>query len=393
MGREEQLEATDISASYVERSSPVLRPVLTTALLVTTALGFIGAAGAGIIALHVRAAADLQQTLPPPVAVATVSVVIEDGYEATSRYVGRLEPARQTALAFERDGLVLAVDKEEGDRVAAGESVAQLDTARLKARRQQLEARRRELMARRDLARLTRDRQSTLRTRGWSAEQRLDEARASLAQLVAAIEQVTAQIAALDIDIAKSRLIAPFDGIVAARQIDEGAVVAAGTPLLTLMGTRRRQVRVGLPPEVAADLDGQRSYLFESPQGSVRGQLVARRPDLQTGTRTVTALFNLNEGADIPFGEIVTLTIKQQVKSRGAWLPLAALKEGRRGLWTVLTVNDDNGERRVAREAVEILHIDGRRVFVRGTFKPGASIISVGTNRVVTGQRVARARE
>ena len=64
---------------------------------------------------------------------------------------------------------------------------------------------------------------------------------------MAGIDRVKAQIASIDIDIAKSKITAPFDGIVSSRLIDEGAVVAAGTPLLTVLEADRRQARIGLP--------------------------------------------------------------------------------------------------------------------------------------------------
>ena len=73
-------------------------------------------------------------------------------------------------------------------------------------------------------------------------------------RFAAAIDRVAAQISEIDIDIRKSQLKAPFDGRISRRVIDEGAVVAAGTPIVTLLESGRRQVRVGVPPRIAASL-------------------------------------------------------------------------------------------------------------------------------------------
>lgn len=353
------------------------------------AAAFVGLAVAGVAALHARSAAEALPKAHPPVAVQTLKLRIEPSYLETVRYVGQLEPARQTALAFERPGLVTVVHKDEGDRVAAGEVVAALDTSQLKTSRKQHEAQIRELEARRDLAKLTLDRQTKLQKNGWSPEQRLDEAEASLDELGAAIERVRAQIDSIDIDIRKSEVKAPFDGVTAARSIDEGAVIAAGTPILTVLEAGHRQLRVGLPPDIAAKLDEAKTYEVETSAGPFAARLYSSRRDLQSTTRTVTALFDVASGDGTPFGEIVTLILESEIQERGAWVPLVALKESDRGLWTLLTVAEQDGKPVVRREAAEVLHVDGAHAYVRGTFEPGTSVISTGTNRIVPGQRVA----
>jgi len=350
---------------------------------------FVSAGIAGIAALHWRSAAEALPKPHPPVSVQTFTLRLEPSYREAVRYVGQLEPARQTALSFERQGLVTAVFKDEGDVVAAGEVVATLDVAQLQASRKQLQARMRELEARRDLARLTLERQSTLQKKGWSPEQRLDEAEASLAELSAAIDRVAAQIESITIDLQKSDLRAPFDGLIAARSIDEGAVVAPGTPILTVLDAGHRQARIGLPPDVADGLDPGQTYRLEMSGGTAEARLYARRPDLQSGTRTVTALFDVPNEGSTPFGEIVALVLEAEIHEPGAWVPLTALKESDRGLWSVMTVEDKDGETIVRREVAEVLHVDGERAYVRGTFKPDATIISGGTNRLVPGQLVA----
>jgi len=385
--------ATDTPEPKTASRASVLRRILNLSLSMTIAVIFVGLMGAGIAALHLRAAAENLPQPPAPTPVETIRLQMRDGYKEINRFVGRLEPARQTSLAFERAGLVVEIVKDEGDGVRAGETIARLDTAQLQASRRQLEARVRELEARRDLANLTLGRQSKLKTRGWSPEQRLDEAEASVSELTAAIERVSAQIASVDIDLEKSAIAAPFDGIVSARSIDEGTVVAPGTAILTLLEAGRRQARIGLPPDVAANLDKTSTYSIEAGNGKAAARLVTRRPDLQPGTRTVAALFEIVGEASVPFGEIVTLAIAREIPSKGAWVPMAALKEGHRGLWNIMTVQERDGEKIVRGEAVEVLHVAGERAYVRGTFPSGAEIISKGTNRVVTGQQVARAGE
>jgi len=359
-------------------------------LAVTAAVATIAGLTAGAIAaLQHRAEQEAPPALHPPVAVATSAVVIQDRYRTTTRYVGRLEPARQTELAFEHSGLVVEVAVDEGDVIRAGALVARLDTQRLAANRLQLEAERRELEAARHLAELTLSRQSSLRDKGWTPQQREDEASASVARLTAAIDRVAAQIALVDIDIDKSSVVAPFDGTVGARFIDEGAVVGPGAPVATLLESGRPQARIGLPPAVAAGLDTERSYTIETPTRTIPVRLVAERPDIDTDTGTVPVLFDLEGESDLPFREIATLVVDSDVEGRGTWLPVSALTEGRKGLWSVLVVEDGGGDARLKRESVELVHLDGEEAYVRGTFGAGTLVVTNGTHRVVAGQRVA----
>lgn len=256
-----------------------------------------------------------------------------------------------------------------------------------------MEARKREQVAERKLARLTLIRQRDLRRKGWTPQQREDEATTGVSRLTAAIDQVAAQIDLIDIDLKKSTLRAPYDGVIGTRAIDEGAVVTSGTMVASLLETARPQARVGLPPHVAASLSADRSYTIETDTGSYPARLASRRPDLQTGTRTVTVLFEVEGAGALPFSEIVTLVVENRVDERGAWLPMTALKEDRKGLWSVMVVSGGSHQPEIQSELVEVLHAKGERVFVRGTLSNGARVVLNGTHRVVRGQRIALKQE
>lgn len=353
------------------------------------ALAIAAATAGGIAALQYRASAELQPLQHPPLAVTTLPVTMQEQYMTRTRYVGRLEPARQTSLAFELAGLVVNISVDEGTRVRAGDVIAHLDTARLTADHKRLEARRRELEAERTLAKLTLSRQSNLRKKGFSPQQSEDEATAGVARITATIDQVIAQMDLVDIDIRKSVLIAPFDGVIGIRNVDDGSVITAGTPVVSLLETGKPQARIGLPPDVARSLNPDSQYQITTDAGPVSARMSSIRPDLQTATQTVPVLFNLNSTNGAAFQQIVTLNLETPVRERGTWLPLAALKEGHKGLWSVLVVAAQDGQTKVVTEAVEVLHIEGEQAYVRGTLKANQQVVSKGGHRVVSGQLVA----
>ena len=377
-----------------EGKASLLRRVAGLGARLLVAVLFVGLAGGGIAALHLRAESQVAAGVRPPIPVATETIAMENAYRIVDRFVGRLEPARETSLGFERAGLIMEMLVEEGDRVESGQLVARLDVEPLEAERAQLVAEREERVADLQLARLTAERQQRLHQEGHASAQRYDEARLAVDSVGAAIVRIEAAIRGIDIDLDKSLLRAPFAGRIADRLLDEGRVVSAGTPLFRLLESDRPQARIGLSPDVAARLAVGEDVTLESGSWSQPARLLALRPDLVSGTRTVPALFALQGVNVLPFGEVVELAVPREVAADGAWVPLSALSEGPKGLWQILTViEDDSGNLQVGREAVDILHVTGSRAYVRGTLADGTRIIVSGSNRVVPGEPVVLAAE
>jgi len=371
-----------------------MRKLMRWSLMTLTACVFAGALVGGTMLLHARAAAtkDAARHEPAPVVVETMAVALSDTYDVVDRFVGRLEPAQQVPLSFERAGLVTSIAVDEGMRVEAGQTIATLDTEVLRAERDRLLGQRKQVSANLELARLTADRQRALQSQGHASVQRLDETRLGVTALEGERAALDAAIRRLDIDIAKSVIRAPFAGTVGARHVDTGIVVAAGIRVIDLLQSDRPQARVGVTPEAAARLAPGDDVTLTSGGHRFAAMVAAVRPDLSTATRTVSVLFDVVDPAGMNFGDTIELHLVRQVPARGFWLPLNALNEGERGLWTVLTVNAvAAGGHAVGRETVEVLHTDGTRAFVRGTLRAGQRIIASGRNRVVPGQQVGLA--
>lgn len=343
----------------------------------------------GTGALYLRSGADAATGPARPLPVATSPVSFEESYSVEQRFAGRIEALRQVPIAFERPGLITEIRIEEGQRVLEGQKIATMDTDVLHARRDQLVADRERTLAELELARLTTERQQALSKEGYASVQRFDDARLSATALEASVAAIDSSIRQVNIDIRKSSLTAPFDGIVGQQIIDAGTVVNAGMAVVDLYETTRTQARIGLPPAVAASLVAGSIYPMIYSDRKLDAQLISVRSDLDQRTQTVAALFQFTEDAEIPFGEVVHYAHKQEVSAEGVWLPLSALIEGEKGLWSVYVIAEDDDEARVRRESVEVIHVEDNKAFVRGTLKTGVEVLTGGTNRVAPGQRVA----
>lgn len=348
----------------------------------------VGATGLAVLALYARAGAGVGVAPMAPLAVLAEPVRRETGYVEERSFAGRVEPARTASLGFELAGRVVEVRVREGDTVAAGAVLARLDTASLVNERDRLAASRAAQMARVELARVTDARQSGLRDNAVSGQRR-DEARLDLAAAEAELAATEAALAGVAIDLGKSELRAAFAGHVAARRIDEGTIVAAGTPILDLMETSAPRARIGIAPEVAADLTPGATYTLRQRGRDFAGRLAALRPDLDTASRTVIAIFDLAPGSDPAFGDIVEFVGDARRDVPGYWLPLTALTEGERGLWSVLTIVGGPEGSRVVRETVRVVRVAGERVYVAGFIPPGVAVVRDGAHRVIPGQAIS----
>lgn len=352
-----------------------------TGLVIALAVGVV-VSGTGLIAARAQVDTSPEAAATAlPVEVARLH--LQNSYPVAARFTGQVEPARRADLGFEAGGTLAEMHVDEGDTVEAGDVLAQLDIRSLQAERAAQTAARDAAIARRDLARLTAQRQDRLAASDFASAQRADEARFRLAEADAQIAQIDAALLALDVSLSKSRITAPFAGTVAARLRDEGARLGAGTPVLQLEETAAPRLRIGLPEDQADALVPGVALPVLVGDVPATATLERLRPDLDPATRTRAALFVLDLPA--PSGTLVALDLERDVPGQGAWLPLSALSEGLRGLWSVYLLDEADI---LTRESVEILHATGTRAFVSGSFANDARYVRAGPHRIAPGQKV-----
>lgn len=385
-------EETDAHAAPPPRPGAVRR-IAGVLLVLLAGAGAVGAtAGIQRWLEHRAAAAPVEAAEPAPLSVATRVLADPAPFAIEEGYVGRIEPARSADLAFERGGLLEAVLVEEGARVAAGDVLARLDVAELNARRRELAARRAANEAQRELALLSLERTRSLRERGHATEQELDAARLAHARLSAATEEIEAGIEQVEILLDKSVLAAPFDGRIAARRADEGAILAAGTPVVDILETGRPRLRVGLPEARLAALRPGDAVPVEWRGARHEGTVAAVRPDMDEETQTGILLVDLPADVPFAFGGVARVVLERELGGTGWTLPIAALKESARGLWSVLVVRPPaapGAPSTAGLETVEVLAAADGVAFVRGTLEAGMEVIVEGRHRVTRGDPVA----
>jgi len=254
----------------------------------------LGAVAAAAVAVTAVVAWSRHAGTATTVAMDAVRVVRRDvRTEVKATGVIRPMTGAQVRVGARISGIVRRLGVRVGDRVAAGQLLAELDDRELIARSRQAEAARD--LARANLAFAAAD---VRRKRELSAEQLLAKSDLDLAERAASVaEQELAQAeAALDFastQLAYARVDAPIAGVVASISTQEGETVAASfaTPtFVTLLDLNRLEVwayvdetdigriRVGQPASFTVDTFGSEEFEGEVrqiyPQPEIRDNVV-----------------------------------------------------------------------------------------------------------------------
>jgi RND family efflux transporter MFP subunit len=373
-----------LGISLVNTGLVIRRLVVTGAVLGLSAAAVLG--GGDLLARRAAAVPSPPAAPVTPVAVAEVAPV--EGYAVTRRFIGQIEAPGRIDLGFELGGRIIEILAQEGDEVRRGAPLGRLDTAALEAQRDVLQAERAALAADLELARLTRIRDEQLARGGFRSESARDDSRLAVVRLAARMMALEAQIAGVDIQIGKSTIVSPFDAVVGGRLVDPGQNIGAGAPVLTLFEQAAPQLRVGLPVGLAGRLAPGAIVAVEIEGQLLAGRVLRLRSDLDPVTRTRGIVVALPGDARLAFGQTGSLQLEEVVAEPGFWAPVAALREGGRGSWTVLAIASGRAGATVAPAAVEVLHMAGDRVFLRGALAAGARIVSHAPARVAPGQAV-----
>ena len=174
---------------------------------------------------------------PMPVEVTPVTVQrVFDRFEG----VGSIEALEAITVVSEIDGAIKALPFQEGGFIQRGGLIAQLDDAQLAAEVSRAEALRAQSKA-------TYDRVKSVVDQGAGAPQDLDDASAALKVAQANLELAEARHA-------KTRIVAPFDGIIGARKVSVGTFLRPGQAIADLANIDEIRVTFSAPERFVARL-------------------------------------------------------------------------------------------------------------------------------------------
>ena len=166
--------------------------------------------------------------------VRTAMVQTQDLAETLS-LTGTLDPRAQVTVVPEISARLERVLKNEGDRVARGQLLAVLDDADFRLARDRAKAYLDVAEANRAHARAEKDRADSLVKTGGITDKDHLAAQVAVQVADASHSQARSELAIAERQMGRSRITAPISGRIAKRHADAGTIVAAGTPIYTIV--------------------------------------------------------------------------------------------------------------------------------------------------------------
>ena len=315
--------------------------------------------------------------MPPP--VVEVVTVVPETVRDTITLVGQLDSEHSVELRPEIDGVVESIDFVEGQSIKKGEILIGLRDAEQRAHA-------REARARAKLAEELFARVQALAAKEVSAQVEYDKASAEL-------EVARAEAELRDVELAKTKVLAPFDGVVGARLVSPGERVRRSTKLVRIDAIDRLQLVFAVPeigvPFVRA---GMPVTITVKPYPEMRfaGEVFFVSPTLDATTRRLTLkAWVPNPGRKLQPGLFANLEVELAERQNAIVVPDAAILVDQAGSF-VWRVGEDGKARRVP---IEIGLRKAARVELTSGLSAGDRIISAGTQKVTEGGAVAIAGE
>ena len=221
-----------------------------------------------------------------------------------------------------------------GSHVHQGQLMAEIETPELDQQLQQAQADLKTAQANLDMAAITSKRWQNLLAKNAVSKQETDQAMSDLSARQSAVSASEANVRRLQQLQSFEKVIAPFDGIVTARNTDIGALVEAGAnsgpkELFHLAAINKLRVYIAVPEAYAnAVSNGGSVTLTETdrPDESFKGILVRNSNAIDPRSRTLTAEADVdNSNGHLLPGAYVFVHLQLPGNSHSVTLPSNAL--------------------------------------------------------------------
>ena len=306
---------------------------------------------------------------------------------------GDVEPFTNAPIYAQVSGYLQKWYFDIGAKVKKGDLLAQIDPSTYQAALEQAKGTLARDAATLANARVDLGRYQTLWAQNAISQQQLATQQATVNSDDGVVETDRAQVSQAAINLAYTRVIAPFDGVVTTRTVDVGNLVTIGTatsttPLFTVSDQTKMRIYVRLPQNYASYVRPDMSVNFTVPQYPTRvfnATLVANAGAVVATTGTVLLQFGTdNSDHALQPGAYANVRFPLPLGANGIRLPATALMFRDAGM-QVATVDSAN---HIRLKTIKILRDNGANVDVGGGITPADRIIDNPADALQEGDSV-----
>lgn len=334
-----------------------------------------------------------RESAPEPIRAVKLLTVGQSPLQMQLEYAGEVRARVESRLGFRVAGKIVQRQAELGQRVQAGQVLAQLDPRDYELAAQAARAQVAAATTQRDLAAADFERFSKLRAQNFISGAELDRREAQLKAAQASLDQARAQLASQGNQAEYTRLVADAAGVVTGIDAEPGQVVAVGASVVRIARDGPRDAVFSVPEDKVGQLRvGQsvqvRAWTADAlMQGRVRE--VAASADPVTRTFLVKVAV---DGAEVPPLGATVYVAPQALARDGVQaikLPTSALRQegGQTAVWVFEPAQGGAGGT-VRSQPVQIATADGNEAVVAAGLAPGMRVVATGVHVLAPGQKV-----
>jgi RND family efflux transporter MFP subunit len=290
---------------------------------------------------------DVTEALAVPVVALVAPTGVKN--DATLDLPGRLEAYIQAPIYARVPGYLKSWKHDIGDKVKAGDVLAEIDTPDLDQQLMQARADLSVAQANAKLAQISAERWQSLASTDAVAKQDVDTRTFTWNANIAQVKSAQANVDHLAAEEGFKRLSAPFDGIVTARATDIGALInvgaAGGAQLFVVSETRKLRVYVNVPQNYVPSVPPGTQAAISVPEhpGKTYGGTVeasAQAVDPLSGTTLMQLIVDNSAGEMMP-GDYASIHLQITSAAHVLSVPSSALIFDAKGL-SIATVDAAN---------------------------------------------------
>ncbi|WP_256985637.1 efflux RND transporter periplasmic adaptor subunit [Bordetella genomosp. 1] len=328
---------------------------------------------------------------PVPVEVARVRAA---PLQLQLHALGTVTPLTQVLLRPQVDGELLRLHYAEGQTVAAGDLLAEVDARPFRLALAQAEGRLAQTRAQLDNARADLGRFEALARRDSVARQQLDGARTAVERLSGQLARDRAGVDEAERRLSHTRIVAPLTGRIGLRRIDAGNHVRAAdaTGLATLVQMSPISVMFSVPD---SRLDLLRQALGRAGTLEVeawdaddrrvvaRGALTALDNRIAAGSGTVRLRAHFDNAAGTLFpNQFVNIRVTLVQEDQSLTVPAASVQYGAEGPYAYVIDAEDKARRK----PIAVGLASGGRIAVTDGLAAGERVVVEGVDRLNEGR-------
>jgi RND family efflux transporter MFP subunit len=329
-----------------------------------------------------------QETAEPIRSVKLFTVAASD-LNVQGEYAAEVRARTESRLAFRVGGKILMRQAEVGQRVQAGQVLAEVDVQDYALAAQAAQALVNGARSQRDLAAADFKRYEALLVQNFISAAELERRSTSLKAAQASLDQALAQAQAQTNQVGYAKLTATVSGVVTGVEAEPGQVVSAGQPVLRFAHDGPRDAVFAVPEHVVGRLKmGQKMTVsVGNTSQTIQGQVREIGAIADPATRTFTVKLGLDKAEALPLGITLNVQAPQLAGSLADVIkvPTSALRQeaNQTSVWIY-----DPQTATVASQVVQVATADGNDVVIASGLKPGQQIVSAGVHVLSPGQKV-----